>query len=235
MSRDLSSVSTANIDWGDVSALKIAGTTLTVACWVNPTAGPTRARFFGYTAWDTNTGLRGWSFGLNQSAGQLRFIFSKAGVVDITPGSTNVFTNGVWQFAAAAMTGTSNVFYCISPDGTIKTETSNNNQSFSYGASVHHAIAGARSTGSSSGLADLYNGRLAEIAVWDVKLTQDQLLGYMYGGPNRCGIKPVFYAPVWGAVAPEPELSGIGAAGAVSGTAPAADHAPVGCPFPVAA
>lgn len=234
MSRDFDNASA--LDFGDVSALKIAGSTLTVACWTyhdSAGSGAGRNRFFGYTAWNTNTGLRGWSFGDNESASQSRFIFSKAGVVDMTPGSTAVFSSGVWEFAAAAMTSGSNVFYRMTTGGVIKTETSADSNSFSYGAGIHHALAGARSTGSSGGLADAFDGKLAELAVWDVKLTQDQLVAYAWGGPWRCGVKPVFYAPVWGDT--DPELTGLAVTGTVSGSAPRADHAPVGCPFPVAA
>ena len=227
MSRDFDNASA--YDFGDISALKIAGTTLTVACWAYNDSVATRDRYFGYTAWDTNTGLRGWSFGRNTSG----WIFSKAGVVDITAAGT--FSTGSWQFAAAAMTSGSNVFYRMTADGTVTTGTSNNNQSMSYGASIHHALAGARSVGTSGGLADEMDGKICEIGVWDVKLTQDELVAYAYGGPWACGVKPVFYAPLWGASAAEPELSGVDVTGSVIGTATAADHAPVGPRVPVAA
>ena len=125
------------------------------------------------------------------------------------------------------------------PDGSVTTATSTNNQNISYGASIHHGIVGARSSGTSGGVTDFYDGRISEISVWAATLTQAQIFAAALDGPYRCGVKPTCYAPVWGVASlepsPEPELAIGGASGTLSGAPPGFNHAPVGCPFPVAA
>lgn len=230
MSRDLDGT-TGAIDWGDIAALKITSQTLTVCCWINPDSVSGVRSLFGSNDWNANSGLRGFRLALN---GQF-LRYSKLGVVDISGGAGITVSTGAWQFIAIAAVSGSNDFYKIATDKTVTTANSNNSQALLTGT-TQHVIAGARGNGSSA-YTDRLDGRIAEVACWiGTKLTQAQLLAAAFAGPLACGAPPpTFYAPHWGAGADEPQLSGLGVVGTVAGTAPQANHAPVGCPFPLAA
>ncbi len=73
-----------------------------------------------------------------------------------------------------------------------------------------------------------FSGRLAEVAVWNVKLNNDEQLALAAGAhPTR--IRPLAlrgYWPLLGVGSPEPDLSGVGTHLTVTG-ATAADHVPI--------
>ena len=84
-----------------------------------------------------------------------------------------------------------------------------------------------------AGAARFFNGRIAEVGLWRAVLSADEILSASQGvSPSR--IRPgalIGYWPIWGVASPEPDLSDLGNHGTVTGTAPAADHAPVGRPY----
>ena len=70
-----------------------------------------------------------------------------------------------------------------------------------------------------------FNGRIAEVVMYDHALSVGEIAALYGGYVKRSGL--VLYAPLWGVVSPEPDLSGNLYNGTVSG-AVLADHAPVG-------
>ena len=73
-----------------------------------------------------------------------------------------------------------------------------------------------------------YNGRLAEFAVWDVALTDAEVLA-LAGGIPAWKVRPknlVLYVPVWGLQSPEPDYGGSQNDLTVTGATPA-NHPPV--------
>lgn len=82
--------------------------------------------------------------------------------------------------------------------------------------------------GSNSALSRSFDGMIAEFAIWDIELTDVECFALNDGiSPNR--IRPsamVGYWPLYGNSSPEPDLSGNGNNGTVTGTTKA-DHTPV--------
>jgi hypothetical protein len=227
VSRDFTS---GAVDWGDISALHYSGSTLTVCAWIRPDSVSGVRGIFGSNDWSAFSGLKGFRLATNGTA--LRF--SKLGVIDIASSGITC-TTGAWQFVSIAAVAGSNTFYRITPAGSVTTSTNIDGQGISVGT-TQHVIVGARSSGTSGGYTDRFDGRIAEVSCWiDTKLSADEVLAVAFGGPFGCGVLPTFYAPLWGAGTGEPDLSGSGVAGTIDGTAAQADHAPAGCPFPVAA
>jgi hypothetical protein len=74
-----------------------------------------------------------------------------------------------------------------------------------------------------------FTGRIAEVAVWNIPMSDAEVMALTLGAhPLR--FRPtnlVFYFPLWGVAATEPNLSGYAYHGAVTG-AVLANHAPVG-------
>ena len=71
------------------------------------------------------------------------------------------------------------------------------------------------------------SGSLAEVAVFAATLNANQALALASCTPDTIGVNPVFYAPMWGADSPEPELSGNANNVSLTGTPPMANHPPV--------
>lgn len=79
------------------------------------------------------------------------------------------------------------------------------------------------------------NGQVAEIATWSVALSTVEM-GALAAGCSPVMVRPAslgFYAPLWGAAYPEPDLTGLIDNMTQTGTVAAANHAPVAFPFPV--
>jgi hypothetical protein len=81
----------------------------------------------------------------------------------------------------------------------------------------------------SRGGAEWVGGRLAEVAIWSTLLSANEVLSLSRSAPVA-SIRPqslAIYYPLYGAAAPEADLSGHHNSGAVTG-ATAADHVPLG-------
>lgn len=232
MSRNFNG-SSGLLDFGvaDVLNPTVASTgIITTAAWIKPSTVVGRQRVAAYNDWSASSGLKGWAFGIEGD--EVRF--TKFGGVDITS-STFTITTTAWHFIAGAMTQGNSDLYWMTAAGSVTSFHSTSTAGMSFGT-THHCLIAGRSSGTSGGITDRFSGLIAEVAVWpNVKLTEAELVAYAYGGPWACGVKPSFYAPIWGVASPEPELTGLGVSGTLSGTAPVADHAPVGTRFPVAA
>ena len=222
MSRDFDGT-TGRIDFGaDTAMLKTLDEVMTIAAWVYPDSVTGVHTVLACNDWSANSGLKGYQFGT--SGDELTYV--KLGNATLTT-TTITTTTGAWQFIACAMTVSNNDFYHVTAAGTVTTEHNTNATTLSVGT-THHSLIGARSAGSSGGATNFFDGKIAEVAVWiSQKLTQDQILAYMYGGPFA-GVVPNFYAPVWGVASPEPELCGNVVSATLTGTAPQADHSPTG-------
>ena len=78
-----------------------------------------------------------------------------------------------------------------------------------------------------------YDGRVCELAIWNVALTDEEVKA-LAGGVSPLRIRPdnlVFYAPIFGVGSPEPDYSGGGRHLTLNSVPTQQDHAPVAPQF----
>jgi hypothetical protein len=75
-----------------------------------------------------------------------------------------------------------------------------------------------------------WDGGIAEVAIDDAAWTADQVQTVYRKGPFALGLELGAYLPIFGAASPEPDWSGNGNSGALTGTS-LKDHPPVARPF----
>lgn len=88
-----------------------------------------------------------------------------------------------------------------------------------------------------SGATQAIDGSIAEFAAWSAILSSAEIAALASGAsPLMVRPKDLIYQPGWGVGATdEPDLGGTGKSVVETGTVTVIDHAPAGCPFPVAA
>lgn len=189
---------------------------MTMAVWFNPTIIPnTEADFI--SKWSP-----AFQFLLNISEstkGQIGVAYNAGGIKNYFCGSTLTVPN-VWHHAASTYDQAGGVT-AIYLDG---------NQCSFIAASApittnsNSMFFGARD----ATISQPFPGILAEVGIWNVVLTNAEILSLGRGVPPREVRRSalVGYWPLYGAASPEPDFSGLGANGVLTGTT-TANHAPV--------
>ena len=216
MARDFDGNAANNLNITDPpGGLDITGTVMTVSAWIRPDTLVSFGRIA--TKWSGSAGQYLFSLG---NAGQILFRIS--GSSDSAVGPT-VLSTGVWQHVAGRKNGNGASNISVHLNGVVNgtgssvnpiPDTANN---FRVGADMAGAIG--------------FDGRIAEVALWNVALS-DAEIAALATGANPLRVHPnnlAAYYPLWGVGAGgEPDLSGNGQTLTEVGTVGVADHAPVG-------
>lgn len=148
-------------------------------------------------------------------------------------GATPIST-GAWYALGGSARSTLTVFKGVRVyvNGSLDNEDSDNGVSM-VDTTVPFTIGG----GSEASPANLTNGRLAEVALWNVELTANEFAALAKGtSPLMIQRRALqYYWPLWGVSSTEVDLGGNNKPGTVNGTAPLFNHAPVGPPPPMLA
>jgi len=221
MSRDFPGTNSNYLDAGDVAAIDITGTALTVHAWIRPDALSGVPRIVG--KWGATLGVRQYLLDI-QTGGQVRAFVADAGGNDPANGVT-VLSIGVWQAVALRKNGTGGdalqAFLNGVLDGTV---TSNR--------SIQNTTSGLR-FGNDVGNANPFDGLIAEVGIWDVALT-DAEIASLAKGFSPLLVRPQNlkgYWPLWGTGSPERDYSGLGSHATVTGTVNAGNKHPPVMPF----
>lgn len=204
---------------------------VTIAAWINPDALVAGGGVF--TSNQTGTINIGASLQLNNTSGNIEAKYGSGGSGSgfrrskATSGAAAV-TTGSWQHIACCIRGATDM------DIYIAGSDAGGAYSGTGGAMAHNASTGSR-IGRVGGIR--FDGRIAEVGFWDVSLSAAEVLAMAKGvSPSR--IRPgslLGHWPLWAVADPDIDLSANGNVASLVGTAPVADHAPIGSPFPVAA
>jgi hypothetical protein len=202
-------------------SLDITGTALTLSAWIRPDVVG-GGNFRCVIAKDASTGTTIQYRLLLDSSGHVRVSIGDSGGEDIATGGT-VLSTGVWSHAAGRKSGTGAgallAFLNGAQDGSA---TSNK---------TIQDTSGDFNIGGESDNAFPFDGRIAEVAVWNAALTAAEIAA-LAKGASPLMVRPknlAAYYPLWGVgAAGEPDLSGNAQALTETGTVGVADHAPVG-------
>lgn len=211
------------ISEASIGSINVAGNNITIHAWVKPTQNGMIVNRFGGSG-------PSQQFFMQRTSNVLQVAISD-GASDVATGATTM-TTGAWHSCGLrkADSGGSGVLEAWLDgvmDGSVASPTGA--QSIGGVAGSRYVI-GLRSSASLS-----WGGAIAEVAVWLVTLTTDEMVA-LSRGASPLMVRPLdlyHYHPVWG-VSPEIDLDETKINLNISGTPPLADHAPVGCPFPVA-
>ncbi len=212
MARDFSGSTSNFLSIGDVSAIDITGTALTVSAWVFP---DNFADFRSVAVKATSTGLNTRQYGiyLAQTTGVATFLVGDAAGQDTiaTPGA--VSTAG-WSHVAGRKNGTGVTALSIFLNGVGTSGTSNK---------TIQNRADSLNIGRFSDALLPFDGRIAEVAIWNLALT-DTEIGYLADGASPLTIQAANlkgYWPIYGLASPEPDRSGSGNNATINGSVPA--------------
>lgn len=200
---------------------------ITVGAWINPDA---LANAGIYTNNKTDTNHRGVWLALSGGSGDVEASFGDGAGNASSDRRTRVcavgVTTGAWQYISASYRGNTDFsIYRNGVDGGAGT-ASGSGSGLGYNTG-----AGGRS--GSYGGSSFLNGRIAEVAVWNVSLSTAEHLA-LAKGASPFLVRPgslIQYFPFWFSNSIDLSPQHINAT-SMAGTA--ANHAPVGCPYPVA-
>lgn len=216
MSRSFNGIVSNQISIGDVA--DVTGTLLSISAWARPAGtgdgmvvakdGGTAATDIQYRLWFVSGKAQA---NIGDSAGQ-----------DAILGATS-FTANVWHHLGLRKNGTGATSLAVFLDGVRDAQGSS---ARSIQNTIQPIKIGARS--GASGLP--FNGLIAEVAVWDVALTDLEFAALAKGGDPSAFRRDhlVGYWPLPGVAFPEIDLSGLRNNGPQTGTVPAGtSHPPV--------
>lgn len=219
MSRDFPGATTDYLSLGDVAALDITGTALTLAAWIRPDAVVSRAIIAKYD----NAGTQATKqYMLDLGSGSVIVMRVDDGAGEDVAVGTTVLTAGSWYAVAGVKNGTGADALKVYLNGTQEASATSNRtiQNTATGVTIgRYADAGGA-----------FDGRIAEAGVWNVALTAAEIAALAKG------VSPLLvhpgnlkgYWPIWGIASPEADLSGNANNPTINGSLPVADHAPVG-------
>jgi len=160
--------STQRIDAGNPSLG--LGTTYTVSAWVRPDVVDSTRTF---TKWGSTTGSNQFLFLFGQVSADVRFFVRDDAAVGASATKTGVFSAGVWAHCAGTRSGNNVQVYVDGVAGT--------GASASIGTtSVNNLRIGAADDGTGS-VFQYWDGRIAELAIWSVALTADEITSLARG------------------------------------------------------
>lgn len=226
MSRDFDG-SNDYIDCGSGAALDNLSP-LTVTAWVRP---------------DTITADENWIYGRGSTVGSLREFYLGGFNTGLTTAlalylpaataagwweSNNVMTTGEWQFVAATYDGgtltTSGKLYRATVGAALAELTYSRQQARSGSLSDDSAFNDQIGKKTHTGFPVPFDGRIADVRVWNAALSLAELQAVMRGAVVRPDALKGWW-PLFGAQSPEPDWSGNNNHGTVT-EAVAADHPP---------
>lgn len=138
------------------------------------------------------------------------------------------FTNNAWHHVGWEWTGSVIRVYL---DGVAGSDVA---QTGAFNASNTEVLIGSSRRDSAARYMD---GAICDACVWNDNPSAAEWLALAKGVPARM-IRPgkiAAWEPIWGVGSDEPDLSGGGKPFTIEGTLIRRDHAPLGCPFPLAA
>lgn len=203
-----------------MSAIDITGTALTIHAWVKFDAfgGVDRPAIGKWGAGNLQYFLMG------SGTGKPDFRCDGTGGQTVATGSTTMST-GTWYALTGRKSGTGagsgKVYLNGVEDGSVTASTT-----------ILNASSPLRFGADSFG--NLLDGSVAEVAIWDIALTPDEIAA-LGKGVSPLLIQPQNlkgYWPLYGAGSPEPDLSGNRNNATITGSVSAANHAPVGLYVP---
>lgn len=219
MSRDFSGEAGAYLNVGDVAAIDITGTLLTISCWLNPN---TLSGFPIIFAKGVAGG--GVQYMMYFSGTVPHFVIGDAGGNDDIGGSNA--SPGSWQHLAGVKNGTG--------AGSIKLYLNSSEVASGTSARTIQNLSDSLCLGMRSDLTLPYHGRMAEAAIWAAALTADEIASLAKGFDPRLARPRNLrgFWPLMGNVSPEPDLMN-GNNATINGTVSKADHPRVYRPAPV--
>lgn len=216
MSRDWTNSASNYLSVPDGGPTDITGTALTIAVWVNPDSIANKIISKENAAGSLNQYL------LEFSGSKLQFAIADNASGDSVAGTTTPST-GVWTHCAGVKNGTGAGAIKVYLNG-VEDGSGTSNRTI---ANLDGALRiGLGTTGGGP-----FDGRIAEVAIFNAALAADEVLALAKGvspGLVRPGSLKGYW-PIWGVAAPEIDLSG-NVNLSLTGTLNAANHAPVGPP-----
>lgn len=221
MARDFPGSNGNYVGIGDVSAIDITGTALTVAAWIYPDAIVAGGGVCTKSS-NTVTGIQWMLYVDNNGGGRILFLIGDSGGLDSV--SYNTVYSGAWHHFAGVKNGTGAGALKLYYDGVAAASASS---SKSIQNTAYSCVIGNRSTNDQP-----FDGKIGEVAIWSVALSDAELAALAKGVSPRL-IRPGSlngYWPLWGVAYPEPDLSGNVNNASQTGTVGAANHPPAGPP-----
>lgn len=190
------------------------GGAFSFACWAYPTSFAAFAVVWGTITTGNNTGHAYLAF---ETTGKCRWEVASNGSNATALDSSGALPLNAWAHLA----------------GTV--DAGNNMIVYTNGAAAGTAVAVGHNWGGyadagrlGQGFGASFAGRVGECAVWPAVLTAAEIAALAQGtSPARIRPNSALYWPLYGVASPEPDLSGRGFNGTVTGTA-LANHPPVG-------
>lgn len=224
MARDFPGSGANRLNVGDVSAIDITGTALTISLWayLDTVAGGVYRDLVGKA--------QGGSLATIQyelritSGGKLEFYTGNGSTATATLTAANGPT-GAWAHIVARQSGTGADALRIYVNNTLAASGST---SISIANLGHSLMFGSRVD--NDGTVD---GRMAHIGIWNAALTTEEIEALSKGlPPSR--IRPTNlkgYWPLLGLSSPEPDMSGNANSASIVGTVAASSESPVNTPM----
>lgn len=203
-------------------------------------ANPVSAYPFTLASWFYPTSLAaagGWLLiGISVSGGAGYYGLTVANNTAIRAQIDSSFATATFATSATGLLATNQWFHVcgVFKSGTngLRVYLNGTQRASSTNGETFPTVANFTAGGDPRGNSNFVTGRIAEVAVWNVELSDGEIAALATGAPpprvRRSGL--VLYWPLHGLVALEPDLSGHSRGGTVTG-ATKGDHAPVG-PYP---
>jgi concanavalin A-like lectin/glucanase superfamily protein len=215
MSRDFPGTNGNYLEIGDVAAIDITGTALTLAAWVRPDVASGNKWIL---AKDHNT-ISISQYRLFIQANKAGITVYDGGSFDSIEGVTSVPTTA-WSHLCGVKNGTGvgalKIFLNGLEDGSVTSNRTiqNSTQPLRIGNRGSNDVP--------------FDGQIAECAIWDVPLNAAEIAA-LAEGVNPLLIRPANlkgYWPLWGTGTPEPDYSGQANFATTTGTVPAGASSP---------
>ena len=217
-------------DWIKISNFSnvLSSDKFTIFCWAYADSRSTWGTLF--KNWGNTKGQ--FHLGLDHPSKKLAIHLTQSNGTSKTVTDSSDFPLNSWQAVAAVADGSTLKLYLngteigtsVTYDGTLKT---------SFACAGIGAKPNDTCTGTDSSTPGYWNGRLAECLYWDTDLSEEDIVAVSNGSLAPSMIQPgnlQFYMPIMGNSSPEPDVSGNGLDGTVTGTSQIA-HPPLANPF----
>lgn len=210
MSRDLPGTASNYLSIGDVAAIDITGTALTVSAWVNPDTANSLDFVVSKGVDTTNV-----QYNLYGNSGTLATELGDATGHDDASFAA-AYVTGSWQHLAVRKNGTGAVAIALFRNGSLLVSGVSNR---SIQNTANALFIGQRSDNNAITAMD---GLVAEVAIYNAALSDPQIAS-LAAGANPTTVQAANlkgYWPLYGDVSPEPDYSGSGNVATIVGTVP---------------
>jgi hypothetical protein len=154
----------------EATSTPVTAEPFTMVCWFNPTNVSTDGAIM---AIGNSAGTNRFQMNMNGATGGDTIAISSVGASTATSSSTNLFTANTWHHAAAVCASSaSRTIYLNGVQGTPNTTSITV-------AGVNNIMVGARWSGGVRGF--FANVKTAEVAIWNIALTTDEILSLSKG------------------------------------------------------